>query len=416
MAHHENQMVAGFHQGRPSKMGLLTLLYNQSMLKSSIIITCPKGLPPYLKEELAALGFPVMRESLAGIETGGSLEDAMLLNLWLRTGHRVLFFLKSFTSRDAAELYAGVSLIEWERYIDADEYLSVHCSVDNRMIRDSRFANQKCKDAIVDRMRRVYGRRPDSGPAMTGAVVFLYWKDELCSVYLDTSGEPLSKRNYRKTSLKAPMQETLAAAVVMASRWNAEGSFINPMCGSGTLAIEAALIGLNRAPGLLRENFGFMHLTGFPPRRWEVLSAQALASGKKRPGAQIIATDINPEAIAAAQRNAAIAGVERFIDFSVCDFRKTPVPDGGGVVMLNPEYGERLGSVGQLELTYRAIGDFFKQHCRGYRGFIFTGNPGLAKNIGLRTKSRTLFFNSNIECRLLEYELYEGSRKKKQVI
>jgi putative N6-adenine-specific DNA methylase len=376
-----------------------------------ILITCPKGLAPYLGMELSAIGFPVIKETLAGIETRGSLSDTMTLNLSLRTAHRVLWSLKSFEARDPDELYRELSSIEWECYIDENEYLSVHSSVNTPTINNPLFANVKCKDAIVDRIKQARDKRPDSGPDMTGAVVFLYWKDEKCSIYLDTSGEPLAKRGYRKISLKAPMQETLAAGVIMATVWDGKTNFINPMCGSGTLAIEAALIALNRAPGILRSNFGFMHIKGFDRTGWEDLRAKAKAAAHKTLDAKIIATDNNPAAIQAARNNAATAGVEHLIDFDVCDFMDTRIPTGGGIVALNPEYGERLGRAAQLETTYKGIGDFFKQKCRGYTGYVFTGNPDLAKQIGLRAKRRIVFFNSNIECRLLEYELYEGSRK-----
>jgi len=378
---------------------------------NSLLVTCPKGLAPYLGQELTALGFPVIKETVAGIETAGSLDDAMSLNLRLRTAHRVLRHLRSFEARDPDELYEALSGIEWERFIDENEYLSVHSSVDTPTIKNPLFANVKCKDAIVDRIKKIHDIRPDSGPDMTGAVVFLYWKDDSCSVYIDTSGEPLAKRGYRKVPLKAPMQETLAAGVVMATVWDGNTNFINPMCGSGTLAIEAALIALNRAPAILRTDFGFMHIKGFDRTKWEELRTKAKAEAHKTLTAKIIATDNNPAAIQAARNNAATAGVEHLIEFSVCDFSDTPVPDGGGVVVLNPEYGERLGRTAQLETAYKGIGDFFKKRCLGYNGYIFTGNPDLAKKIGLHAKRRMVFFNSNIECRLLEYELYEGSRK-----
>ncbi|HTZ16914.1 MAG TPA: hypothetical protein VMB78_00590 [Dissulfurispiraceae bacterium] len=381
------------------------------MKKNKILITCPKGLPPFLNREVAALGFPVIDETVAGIETEGTLDDTMVLNLSLRTGHRVLLHVESFVAEDAHDLYTKTNQIEWERFMHENEYLSVHSSVDNPTITNPLFANVKCKDAIVDRMKDKCGRRPDSGPDMTGTVVFLYWKGKRCSIYLDTSGEPLSKRGYRKVPLKAPMQETLAAAVVMATGWDGSGNFINPMCGSGTLAIEAALIGLDRAPGILRSNYGFMHIKGFDKAKWEALRSAARARAKKTLEGKIIASDNNPAAIRTARNNAATAGVEHLIEFRVCDFLETPVPEGGGIIVLNPEYGERLGQIAQLENTYKGIGDFFKQKCKGYRGYIFTGNFDLAKKVGLRTKRKIPFFNSNIECRLLEYELYEGSRK-----
>ena len=386
---------------------------DKAMGKRKILITCAKGIPPFLKEELLKLGFPVLSETLAGIETEGTIDDTMRLNLHLRTGHRVLFLLREFIAADADALYLAVSEIVWEDYIDEDGYFSVTSSVDNPTIRDSRYANVKCKDAIADRIKEKRGKRPDSGPAQDRVVVNLYWKDDRCSLYLDTSGESLSRRGYRKIPMTAPMQETLAAAVIMATGWKAESHFINPMCGSGTLAIEAALITLNRAPGLLRGNYGFMHLKVFNEPLWNELRSEAKKKSKKTLGCRIIATDIKEEAVEAARKNAATAGVEHLIEFDVSDYSETAVPEGRGIVILNPEYGERMGKMKELEGVYEGIGDFFKQKCRGYTGYLFTGNLDLAKKVGLRPKRRIPFFNGRIECRLLEYELYEGSRKNK---
>ena len=175
--------------------------------------------------------------------------DAMRLNLLIRTGHRVLFLLETFHAKNPDGLYEKISRIQWEDYIPEDGYICVTSTVETPTIQDSRFANLKCKDAMVDRIKRKCGHRPDSGPKRDQTVIHLYWKDEVCLIYLDTSGEPLSKRGYRKIPLKAPMQETLAAAVILATGWKGDGNFVNPMCGSGTLAIEAALIALERAPG-----------------------------------------------------------------------------------------------------------------------------------------------------------------------
>ncbi len=381
------------------------------MKKSRIIITCAKGAPPFLKEEVLSLGLPVLSETVAGVETEGTLEDAMRLNLFLRTGQRVLLLLRKMEARNADELYRGIARMAWEDYVSPEEILSVTSAVDNPTIRDSRFANLKCKDAIVDRIMRKVGRRPDSGPERTGAVVDLYWKGDLCLVYLDTSGEPLYRRGYRKIPLQAPMQETLAAAVIQATGWKGRGNFVNPMCGSGTLAVEAALVALDMAPGLLRKNFGFMHLKGFNRSSWDKMRQEAKARVKKSFPGRLVATDIDPQAIRAARQNAAVAGVDHLIEFSAGDFSETPIPKGGGVVILNPEYGERMGKIERLQEVYRGIGDFFKKKCQGYTGYIFTGNLDLAKEVGLKAKRRIPFFSSNIECRLLEFDLYPGSRR-----
>ncbi len=380
--------------------------------KSRIVITCAKAMPPYLKEELRLLEYPILSEGAASVETEGTMQDAMKLNLFIRTGHRVLFFLERFRTRNPDELYRGVTEMGWEEWIPEEGYICVTSTVDSPTIKDTRFANVKCKDAIVDRIKRVRGRRPDSGSEKDRTVIHLFWKDETSSIYIDTSGQPLSKRGYRQIPLEAPMQETLAAGVILATGWRGNNHLINPMCGSGTLAIEAALIGLGRPPGLLRSNFGFMHLKGFHESSWREIRRKARAVARDWMDGKIIATDISAEAIQGAKKNAQTAGVERWIDFGICPFEETPVPGEGGVVVLNPEYGERMGEKEALKKIYKGIGDFFKKRCQGYRGYLFTGNFELAKQVGLRTTRRVPFYNSNIECRLLEYELYEGSHKK----
>jgi 23S rRNA G2445 N2-methylase RlmL len=381
------------------------------MKKSRIVITCAKGVPPFLKEEVLSLGLPVLSETVAGVETEGTEEDAMRLNLFLRTGQRVLLLLREMEARNADDLYRGISRIAWEDYVSPGEYLCVTSAVDNPTIRDSRFANLKCKDAIVDRIMRKVGRRPDSGPERTGAVVDLYWKGDLCLVYLDTSGEPLYRRGYRRIPLRAPMQETLAAAVIQATGWKGRGNFVNPMCGSGTLVVEAALIALDMAPGLLRKNFGFMHLKGFNRSSWNKMREGARARVKKSFPGKLVATDIDSRAVRTAEQNAVAASVDRLIEFNLGDYSETPLPEGGGVVILNPEYGERMGKIEELKEVYRGIGDFFKKKCQGYTGYLFTGNFDLAKKVGLKPRRRIPFFSSNIECRLLEYDLYERSRR-----
>ncbi len=381
------------------------------MKKNRIFITCSRGIDHYLEQEVAQLGFPIFFKTQAGVETEGTMKDAMDLNLRLRTGLRVLFLVDEFTAADPEALYRNIHAIAWEEVISLNGYFSITSTVDTPTIDNTRYASQKCKDAIADHFMKKFNKRPDSGPERNRAVFHLHWQGEDCRVYIDTSGEPLSKRGYRKIPYKAPMQETLAAAIVRASGWNDSGCFINPMCGSGTIAIEAALAALSRPAGILRNNFGFMHLKGFDAEAWEELRSKAKSEVKKGLQNRIIASDVSDEAIDAAQKNALTAGVEHLIEFSVADFADAEVPEGSGVVVMNPEYGERLGKAAELEKVYGRIGDFLKQKCRGYTGYVLTGNPELAKKIGLRSSRKMLFFNGPIECRLLEYELYSGSKK-----
>jgi putative N6-adenine-specific DNA methylase len=268
------------------------------------------------------------------------------------------------------------------------------------------------KDAIVDRIKDKKGLRPNSGPEYNKTVVNLYWQEDKAEIFLDTSGETLSKHGYRKIPGKAPMLEALATSTIMATKWDRKSPFINPMCGSGTLAIEAALLATDKYPGLFRMNYGFMHIIGYDEQVFFVERRKLKDKSKKDISFKIVASDISEDAVDVSKRNAKTAGVDHLIEFHVCDFAETPVPEGeAGVVFFNPEYGERLGVHSKLEATYKRMGDFMKQSCKGYSGYIFTGNPDLAKKIGLKASRRMEFYNGKLDCRLLEYDLYDGSKR-----
>lgn len=380
---------------------------------SKVIITCNKRLAPYLENEVVELGFKPLRVFSTGVELKISLNDCIKLNLNLRCASQVLYSLHEFTAENPDELYQKLSALAWEKLIDFSGYFSVTSNVDNPTITTPLFANLRVKDAIVDRIKSIHKIRPDSGSDYSKAVIHLYWKNEKAEIFIDTSGETLAKHSYRKIPGKAPMLEALASGTIFASAWDQKSNFINPMCGSGTLAIEAALIATKRAPGLLRMNYGFMHILGYEE---EVFFAERRALKDqivKQIDFKIIATDISDDAVDISIKNAKTAGVDQLIDFQVCDFAETEIPEGKGVVMFNPEYGERLGVHSKLEATYKRMGDFMKQECKGYYGYIFTGNPDLAKKIGLKAAKRIEFYNGKLDCRLLEYELYDGSRREK---
>jgi len=384
--------------------------------ESKIVITCNKRLAPYLQQEVEALGFKPARVFQTGIELAGTINDCITLNLNLCCASQVLYLIKSFTASDPQQLYDRLVEIEWEKLIDFSGYFSVSSNVNNEHIRTPLFANVKVKDAIADRIKSQKGIRPNSGAEVNKTLVHLYWQESEADIFLDTSGETLAKHSYRKIPGKAPMLEALAAGTIMATRWDKNSTFINPMCGSGTLAIEAALLATDKCPGLFRMNYGFMHILGYDEQVFFVERRKLKDKAKKEIAFEIIATDISQDAVDIAQKNAKTAGVDHLIDFSICDFADTPVPAGPGVVMFNPEYGERLGVHTKLEATYKRIGDFLKKECLGYRGYVFTGNPDLAKKIGLSTSRRIEFYNGKLDCRLLEYELYEGSKREPKTV
>jgi putative N6-adenine-specific DNA methylase len=378
-----------------------------------IVITCNKRLSPYLEKEVEELGLKVEKKFVTGVELKGTIDDCIKLNLNLRCASQVLYSLASFKCNGPEQLYNNLLKVEWEKILSSDGYFSVTSHAEHFTVNNEMFVNVKVKDAIVDRMRREVGTRPDSGSDLSKAVFNLYWKDDWAEIFLDTSGETLAKHGYRKIPGKAPMLEALTSATLLATKWDRKSPFVNPMCGSSTVAIEAVLLATNRRPGLFRKNYSFMHVLGYDEKKYlaefEKLNQQIIDV----PELKVIATDISRDAIDISKVNAGVAGVEKYIEFNVCDFEETRVPENAGVVFFNPEYGERLGEVSELETTYGRIGDFLKKKCQGYTGYIFTGNLDLAKKIGLKAKRRIEFYSAKLDCRLLEYELYAGSREKK---
>ena len=378
---------------------------------AKVIITCNKRLSPYLQEEVQELGFDIARSFNTGIELKASVNACIKLNLNLRVASQVLYQLKSFRANDPQQLYNELVKIAWEDILPFDGYFSVTSNVHNETVTTPLFANVKVKDAIVDRIKDKKGLRPNSGPQLDKAVIHLHWIEERAEIFIDTSGETLAKHGYRKIPGKAPMLEALAYSTIAATGWDGKSPFVNPMCGSGTLAIEAILKAQNRRPGLFRMNYAFMHLIGYDEQVFfqerRVLKEQV----DKSIAPQVIASDISEDAIQVAKANARTAGVEHLIQFELGDFERTTVPAEHGVIMFNPEYGERLGTHTKLEMTYKRMGDFMKNACKGYKGYVFTGNPDLAKKIGLRASRRFEFFSGKLDCRLLQYELYEGSKE-----
>ena len=395
-----------------------------------IIISCAKELSRWTEIEVVEMGYRPIEVTENTVVVRGAMRDVFRLNLQLRTAHRVLVPLYRRTCRNIRELYEMARSIDWENLLDPDGYFSVSSVVHNHTIRDTRIPGLYTKDAIADRMREKCQRRPDSGALNHGAAVFVYWERDEAIIYLDTSGEPLSKRGYRRIPGSAPMQETLAAACIMAMKWDRKVPFVSPMCGSGTPAIEAAMMAMNKAPGSLKGNFAFQHIKGYnrmlpgekaprvaprqyagatPEQLWKEMLIDAREAEIHEGLPEIIATDISPEAVENAHSNAIAAGVAQHIRFKDCDFADTPIPAEKGCIFFNPEYGIRLGTFEELSPIYERIGTFLSEKCRGWTGAMITGNPDLARLVNLYYRTRVPFFNGPIDCRLF---LYFGCKKK----
>ena len=389
-----------------------------------IIISCAKELSRWTEVEVRDLGYTPIEVTENTVVVRGDMRDVMKLNLKLRTAHRVLVPLLRADCRNIRDLYHLAKSIDWENLIEADGYFSVSSIVHNYTIRDTRIPSLYTKDAIADRMRERCQRRPDSGGENKGSAVFVYWERNEVIIYLDTSGEPLSKRGYRKIPGSAPMQETLAAACLMAMHWDTHSPFLSPMCGSGTPAIEAAMMALNKAPGALKGHFAFQSIKGYsriipgetapriaprqhigasPEQIWKEIVLDAKNEEVTEGIPKIIATDISPEAVENAHTNAIAAGVAPYIEFKDCDFAETPIPQDKGCIFFNPEYGIRLGTVEELAPIYERIGTFMNEKCAGWTGGLITGNPDLARLVNLYYKTRVPFFNGPIDCRVFIY-------------
>ena len=485
---------------------------------TTLAVTCGRGIVPYLKQELEALGYEILgaNDTMVGIRAKSACRDILRLNLCLRTAQRVLWpFVQETRCRNLDDLYRLAVNAPWEQVLDVGESFFVNNATrDVEAVVDTRMPTLKLKDAIVDRMRDRCGRRPNIGDnvlvrvladgrelynrraplrsalrvvraaledwldglpegkeraellvevdgydlmsgdlplrkidLMTlrkrfertfagrlaggtpGAAVFLWWEGTHAKIYLDTSGDSLSRRGYRKEGWLAPMQEALAAACVMATGWDRRAPFVVPFSGSGTPAIEAAMIARNIAPGTLRADFAFMHLKGWgniipgekagesvrkrfgatPKEIWRDMVAKAKAAELPFDAPvlpPIVGVDWEEKAVDAAEANANAAGVGANVKFFADDYTDTPLPKGPGVLFMNPPYGERLEDVPTLEPLYEGIGQWLRHGVpAGWKAWVITSSKELSLKIGLRTSAILPFKNGPLDCRLIGYDI-----------
>ena len=368
--------------------------------------TTAKGIEEVLADELTALGIAVAAVEAGGVRFTGDMNACYRANLWLRTASRVLMPLACFPCDSPQSLYDGVRGISWHELITPEMTLSVDCNLRDSALTHSGFVALKTKDAIVDAIRDRFGSRPDVDTRDPDLRVNVHLVKNRCTVSLDTSGIPLDRRGYRLDRNEAPLRETLAAALVMLSGWDGTVPLADPMCGSGTIAIEAALKSTCRAPGLLRSGFAFQRWPGFDAGLWGALLEEAGATALDSLPETVLGCDRSAGALKVARQNAARAGVAAMITLKQQEMSDFAPPPGPGILLFNPPYGRRLGEEDELKPLYRKIGDIMKQRCTGYTAYLFTGSADLAKCVGLRASRRIVLFNGPIECRLLKYELY----------
>jgi len=368
--------------------------------------TCTRGLEEVLRDELVRLGHPDAGCGRGVVTFAGTAADVFRANLWLRTAMRVLRRLAEGPAGGRDELYELAAAVEWEAIVAPSQTIAVEAAGKSEGFRNTAFAALVVKDACVDRLRRRRGHRPDVAREGADVVIHLHLAGREAGLALDASGEPLSHRGYRPRGGPAPLAESLAAGILALAGYDGSQPLLDPMCGTGTIPIEAALIATRTAPGLARR-FACERWHEADGRAFEAVRAQARGMRRAAP-APIVAADADPRAVAAARRNAAAAGVADAIVFETRDARRLEPPGPGGLIVMNPPYGERLGEASELEPLYAEVGDALKRRAAGSTAWILAGNRELAKAIGLRPSRRVVLWNGPIECRLLRFDLYPG--------
>lgn len=383
------------------------------MSSLNLFATVPLGLEPLLAEELHTLGAGAVRETRAGVHCSGDLAVAARICLWSRLASRLLLPLATFPAATPEELYAGSHELPWEEHIAPEGTLAVDATVAASALRHSGFTALKVKDAIVDRLRARRGHRPNVDAERPDLRVNLYLFRDRATVAVDLSGASLHRRGYRQETVLAPLKENLAAAILLRAGWPAVaaagGAFLDPMCGSGTLCIEAGLLAADIAPGLSRPDFGLLHWPGHDPELWRRLLQEARE--RREAGLQrlpaIVGCDSDGAAVRAARLNADAAGFGGALRFAVQDVSAARPPQGAasGLLAVNPPYGERLGERERLGPLYGELGRVLRERFLGWQAAVFTGNPELARAMEIRAHRRHTLYNGALECRLLHFEI-----------
>jgi putative N6-adenine-specific DNA methylase len=377
-----------------------------SPIQLRFFATCGRGIEPVLADELRALGAQAVAPGRGGVQFAGTLELLYRANLWLRTAIRVLRPILDFPVSSTDQLYDAVRSVDWSQYMTSEHTIAVDSNVRDSQITHSKYAALRTKDAICDQFMEREGKRPsvDVEEPMIGLNLHVYRDHGVLS--LDSAGESLHKRGYRPILTKAPLNEALAAALVLLTGWDGRRALVDPMCGSGTLPIEAAWLALHRPPGLTRRRFGFQGWMDYDVCLWTAIRDQARSQVAKSLPVPIFGYDQNRSAVTFARHNARAAGIGHLLAFevrSIADFRP---PEGDqGVLICNPPYGERLGDERGLRDLYRTLGKILTERCRGWQAFVFTGNQQLARQIGLEPVQAIPLFNGKIPCRLLRFDI-----------
>ena len=373
-----------------------------------LVVKTSHGLEEILAEELTALGAAEVTKLNRAVSCEGDLTLMYKINYRVRTALRVLVPIFEFSARDEQILYKRALALPWERYIKKNFTFAIDSTVTSDVYTHSKYVALKTKDAIADRFREKYGHRPNVDVDRPDVQFNIYVSDTNFSISLDSSGDSLHKRGYRDNRHPAPLNEVMAAGLIYLSGWDQETPLYDPMCGSGTIPIEAAMMAANIPPGLYKSRYNFMNWHNFDKAAWEQVKAEADAL--RRPcKVKIYASDINMRAVNMARVAAMKFDLNNAIEFKKSSFEKLTPSTTEGLIIMNPPYGERLDDE-DTDVLYKAIGDAFKQNYAGFTAWILSSNRESLKKVGLRTDKKIIVFNGPLECRFQKYSLYAGRR------
>ena len=375
--------------------------------------TCPRGLEALLAAEVERLGAGAVAVTSGGVSFQADLRTVYRVNLESRIATRVLRRLDTKPYRNEKDIYELARSQHWGQWFRVSQSIRVDTTAVRSPLKSIDFATLRIKDAICDRFRDDTGSRPNVDTRAPDVRILAYLTQDSATLYLDTSGEPLYKRGYRTQSVEAPLKENLAAGIIALTGWRPEEALLDPMCGGGTLVAEAAMIGLNIAPGLGR-SFGFERTADFDASLWASVRDTAMQARTLDRKLSIHGSDLHYREVEYAKENLRSAGLADAVNIKQASATDLRPPSPEGVLVTNPPYGERIGEKDDLAALYPKLGDWMKQHFAGWRCYYFTGDPELPKGIRLKASRRTPLFNGAIECRLFEYRIIAGSNRREK--
>ncbi len=369
------------------------------------------GFEETLAEELRQLGATKIEERKRAVAFEGDLKLMYRANLELRTAIRILMPIANFKARNEDEFYDKIKEINWDQYMTVKQTLAVDAVTASKTFNHSKYIALKTKDAIVDQFREKYKKRPNVRVYNPHLGVYIYIHDEHVNVSIDSTGESLHKRGYRVASVDAPINEVLGAGMILLSGWDKKGLLMDPMCGSGTLLIEAAMYANNIPPNQLRTHFAFMNWKEYDEKMWANVKQQAKDHIVEHTD-PIMGWDKNLGCIRKTEQNIEAAGLTGKIEVKRKRFERLEPPEGPAMLIMNPPYDERLEE-DNIEEFYQLIGDTLKKKYSGYNAWLISSNMEAIKSIGLRTSRKITLFNGKLECKFVKYEMYQGSKKQK---